>query len=338
MKKTFMLLCLPFALFLADSSNASVAYDNLTQRIENDRRDIGAYISLITMQCEHANFSEAISYQKKALRYAKQKSDMITLRRLGIEANAGLGELTKAEREYQRALRIDGAKNNVQLHTAMSRAYLTFRKLEQAKQAIAEALIANPKNIQTYRLVSQLFTIEKAFFISQSTIAFEESVSREQVAGLLINDVNLDQFIDPSQANTQGMRSDQGLTDYADSTFKNEIVLAHRLGIRSFRIQNGAFRPKENFSFQDLAMLAEDILSLTTGINKTLYLGLPSPYSDLAADDTAFNAFLNAITRGVIRGNINGQIHPNESVSGAETILALQFCKQLTITQDVKRI
>jgi len=85
-------------------------------------------------------------------------------------------------------------------------------------------------------------------------------------------------------------------------------------------------------------MLAEDILSLTTGINKTLYLGLPSPYSDLAADDTAFNAFLNAITRGVIRGNINGQIHPNESVSGAETILALQFCKQLTITQDVKRI
>jgi hypothetical protein len=220
----------------------------------------------------------------------------------------------------------------------MSRAYLTFRKLEQAKQAIAEALIANPKNIQTYRLVSQLFTIEKAFFISQSTIAFEESVSREQVAGLLINDVNLDQFIDPSQANTQGMRSDQGLTDYADSTFKNEIVLAHRLGIRSFRIQNGAFRPKENFSFQDLAMLAEDILSLTTGINKTLYLGLPSPYSDLAADDTAFNAFLNAITRGVIRGDINGQIHPNESVSGAETILALQFCKQLTITQDVKRI
>jgi tetratricopeptide (TPR) repeat protein len=338
MKKTFILLCLPFALFLADSSHASVAYENLTQRIENDRRDIGAYISLITMQCENADFGEAISYQKKALRYAKQKSKIMTLRTLGIEANAGLGKLKKAETEYQRALNIDGAQKNVRLHTAMSRAYLTFRKLEQAKQAVAQALIADPKNIQTYRLLSQLFTIEKAFFISQSTIAFEASVSREQVADLLINEVNLNRFLDPTQGNIQGMRSDQGLTDYADSPFQNEIRLAHKLGIRSFRIQNGAFRPKENFSFEDLALLAEDTLSLTTGINKTLYFGLPSPYSDLTADDTAFNAFLNAITRGVIRGDINGRIRPNESVSGAETVLALQFLKQLVIAQDVTRI
>ena len=138
--------------------------------------------------------------------------------------------------------------------------------------------------------------------------------------------------------NNQDISSDQGLRDYADSSFKKEILLVHTLGIRSFRIQNGAFRPNENFSRQDLALLAEDILDLTTGINKTLYIGISSPYSDLSADDTAFNAFLNAITRGVIQGEIHGKITPKASVSGAEALLALLHLKQLVMTNNLNTI
>lgn len=335
LKNSFILLYLPFALLMVHPGHASIATDNLEQRIKNDRRDIDAYISLIKNQSNSSNFDTAITYQKKALRHAKQIGDIVTLRVLGIEANAGLGKLDKAEAEYKRALRVKGTINNVELHMAMSHAYLKFKNIEQAKKAVAKALIANSQSNKALNLASRLLTIEKAILTTRNNIAFEETVSRERVAGLLINELQLDQFINPSSINSQSTSSDQGLTDYADSTFKNEILSVHNLGIRSFRIQNGAFRPKENFSLQDLALLTEDLLDLTSGINKTLYIGISSPYSDLSADDTAFNAFLNAITRGVIQGEINGKITPQANVSGAEALLALLQLKQIVMTNKI---
>ena len=338
LKDSFILLYLTFSLLMPHASQASSAADNFKQRIKNDRRDIDAYVSLIKNQSNGTKFDMAITYQKKALRYARQNRDILTLRTLGIEANAGLGKLDKAEAEYKRAMRIKGAKDDVELHMAMSHAYLKFKNVDQAKIAVAEALIANSQSSKALTLLSRLLTMEEAILTTRNNVAFKATVSRELVAGLLINELQLDQFINPSPMNNQGISSDQGLRDYADSTYKKEILLLHTLGIRSFRIQNGAFRPNEDFSRQDLALLAEDILDLTTGINKTLYIGISSPYSDLSADDTAFNAFLNAITRGVIQGEINGSITPKAHVSGAETLLALLQLKQLLMTNNLNTI
>ena len=338
LKNSFILLYLTFALLMPHTSQASIAADNFKQRIKNDRRDIDAYVSLIKNQSNGTKFDMAITYQKKALRYARQNRDILTLRTLGIEANAGLGKLDKAEAEYKRAMRIKGAKDDAELHMAMSHAYLKFKNVDQAKIAVAEALIANSQSSKALTLLSRILTIEEAILTTRNNVAFEASVSRELVAGLLINELQLDQFSNPSPMNNQDISSDQGLRDYADSSFKKEILLVHTLGIRSFRIQNGAFRPNENFSRQDLALLAEDILDLAAGINKTLYIGISSPYSDLSADDTAFNAFLNAITRGVIQGEINGKITPKANVSGAEALLALLHLKQLVMTNNLNTI
>ena len=338
LKHSLILLYLPFALLITPTSQATNESDIFTQRIKNDRWDIAAYISLIQNASNSSRFDIAVTYQKKALRYAKRNGDIVTLRTLGIEANAGLKKLDKAEAEYKRAMRVKGAKDDVELHIAMSHAYLKFKNIDQAKIAVTAALIANSQSSKALTLLSRLLTIEEAILKTRNNVAFEASVSRELVAGLLINELQIDQFINPSPMNNQGVSSDQGLRDYADSTFKREIHLIHTLGIRSFRIQNGAFRPEENFSRQDLALLAEDILDLTTGINKTLYIGVPSPYSDLSADHTAFNAFLNAITRGVIQGEINGKITPKANVSGAETLLALLRLKQLVKTNDLNTI
>ena len=338
LKHSLILLYLPFALLITPTSQASIESDTFTQRIKNDRWDIAAYISLIQNESNSSRFDIAITYQRKALRYAKQNRDIVTLRTLGIEANAGLGKLGKAEAEYKRAMRTKGAIKDVELHVAMSHAYLKFKNIEKAKIAVAKALIANSQSSKALTLVSRLLTIEEAILTTRNNIAFEETVSRARVAGLLINELRLDQFIKPSPINRQGTSSDQGLRDYEDSTHKKEILLVHTLGIRSFRIHNGAFRPEENFSRQDLALLAEDILDLTADINKTSYIGISSPYSDLSASDTAFNAFLNAITRGLIQGEINGKIYPQKNVSGAETLLALQYLKQLVITDNLKMI
>jgi tetratricopeptide (TPR) repeat protein len=325
------LLDLFFFSFLVSVTLVSHASDDsadLSKRLQEDKRDIGAYISLIKIKTNSTQFSDALSYQKKALRYARENRDILTLRALGITANAGLGKLEKAESEYKRAMKTKGALTDIDLHLAMSKTYLKFRALEKAKRTIATAIRAKPLDRQLINLLTRLLTIEKAIIVTRNNLAYAETISREQVAGLLISELQIDLFKKPGTNPDQNTTSDKGLTDYADSAFVKDILIAHALNIRSFRVQNGAFRPDADFTLQDLALLVEDILDLTDGINKTLYIGTPSPYSDLSADDTAFNAFMNSITRGVIHGSLNGEIKPDASVSGAKTLLALHRLKE----------
>jgi len=331
------LLCFSFSFATAQVSLELSETDNFSERIQQDKRDIDAYVSLIKSNSDSSQFDVALDYQKKALRYARQSRDIIILRTLGIIANSGLGKLDKAEAEYKRAFKINGAQSNVALHIAMSEAYLKFKQLDKAKIAVATALKANPADKQSVTLLTRLLEIEKAILVTGNDLAYDESIKRSQVAGLLINDLRIDQFMTSPAKSDQSMTSDQGLTDYADSAFAKEILTVHTLNLRSFRVQNGAFRPDADFTYQDLALLAEDILHLTTGINRALYIGSPSPFFDLSADDTAFNAFMNSITRGIIEGNLGGKIQPKSSVSGAKTILALVRLKELLATSKLAK-
>ena len=138
------LLCFSFSFATAQVSLELSETDNFSERIQQDKRDIDAYVSLIKSNSDSSQFDVALDYQKKALRYARQSRDIIILRTLGIIANSGLGKLDKAEAEYKRAFKINGAQSNVALHIAMSEAYLKFKQLDKAKIAVATALKANP--------------------------------------------------------------------------------------------------------------------------------------------------------------------------------------------------
>ena len=160
--------------------------------------------------------------------------------------------------------------------------------------------------------------------MTDSAFAYEPSITRAEVAQLLITDLGVANKIEADMASTAvGEQSDQGLTDYNDSNYRSAILGVHRLGLRSFKIKNGAFNPDQSITRVDLALLIEDVLHAEYDISRTRFIGTESPFSDLASSHTGFNAMMTAVTRGLMHGNKDGNILPDELVSGAETILVL---------------
>ncbi|MFL2534772.1 MAG: S-layer homology domain-containing protein [Candidatus Azotimanducaceae bacterium] len=310
----------------AGAESAQVYVD----RIAADKRDIPAYIGLTEFQIQEPDQKVALKTQKRGLRYAKANGQKLALRTLGIRLWGMTGDVKKALREYKRGLRVKGSAQFPALHLEMARVYFGQRAFSEAEEMLRLSLSADAMNNDAAEsLLMRLQMVERAIAVTQSDFAFAQSISRAAVAHLLSQELSVAQYLGLPKAVSVGETSDQGLTDYQGSEFAADILATHRLNLRSFRITNGAFQPEKAMMRGELALLVEDILYVKFGISRTAFIGSASPFSDLASNDTSFNAIMSAVTRGLMQGREDGSIGPQELVSGAEAILVLHSLKQI---------
>jgi len=304
--------------------------DQFQDRISADKRDVSAYIGLISLQIQQGDQKQAQKTQKRALRYAKANAEKRTLRTQGVELWGLTGDKKRALREYKRGLRVKGAESDPALHLAMARVYFELRAFADAQAMLRLSLAADAMNNEAAEtLLAQVQLVERALAVTQSDFAYASEINRAAVAHLLNTELSVAQYLDLPKAVSVGETSDQGLTDYQGSEFEQDILSTHRLNLRSFRITNGAFLPSKAITRGELALLVEDILYVKFGISRTAFIGSASPFSDLSSNDTSFNAIMSSVTRGLMQGRENGSIGPGELVSGAEAILVLHSLKQI---------
>ena len=319
-----------FAILVSLPAAMAVTPDEYEARISADKRDVAAYIGLLDAQIAAGQQKMAQTTQKRALRYAKAKSQKLVLRTQGIKIWRLSGDRKKALREYRRGVKIKTPDSKADLHLAMAQVYFDLRLFEEAKEMLRLSLDADAMNNEPAEaLLAQAQMIERAIAFTQSSFAYAETIDREAVAHLLSQELSVAVYLDQPKAVSVGETSDQGLTDYQDSEFKGDILATHRLNLRSFRITNGAFQPDKSMTRGELALLVEDILYVKFGISRTAFIGSASPFTDLSSNDTSFNSIMTSVTRGLMQGREDGSIGPEELVSGAEAILVLHNLKQI---------
>lgn len=300
------------------------------EKLSDDKRDIGSYIGLAKHELEAGEIREALRFQKRGLRYARQNDDKLALRTLGIQIERAARNAKRALVQYKRGVRVKTSSQYAALHYAMAEVYFDNRNFAEARGMLGLSLAADAmNNDQAEALLTQVQQIERAVAITQSEFAYAATISRAEVARLLNRDLKMSEYIPQPAVESVGETSDQGLTDYADSDYSSDILASHRLNFRSFRITNGAFNPSKTITRGELAMLVEDILHAKYQISRTAFIGTASPYSDLKSNATSFNAVMSAVARGLMQGREDGTIGPNDLVSGAESILVLHNLKQL---------
>jgi tetratricopeptide (TPR) repeat protein len=302
----------------------------LTGLIEKDKRDIPAYIALAGLELAREDISAASTTIKQGLRYARGSQDKLELRTLGIRLEDQNLDFKAALRHYRRAVRIKESSHFAAVHLAMAKVYLRARNFQQANELLRLSLRADSLNNEAAETaLKRLQTMERAILVTNSPFAYAKSITRGEVTRLLNEDLEVGQYFKSTSSGSIGETSDQGLTDYADSGFADDILLIHRLNLRSFRISNGAFKPDREMTRRELALLVEDLLYLKFKVSRTSFIGTESPFSDLPSSATSFNAFMTAVTRGLMQASENGAIMPGQRVSGAEAILVLHNLKQM---------
>lgn len=171
-------------------------------------------------------------------------------------------------------------------------------------------------------------------------IAIKDSISRADLAALLIDEMNLEKLFAgriSSAYQLDAMKAEFTPADIMNSPFKQEIMTIMKWKVRGLEpkydqtTMANLFKPAESVSRGEMAFILEDVLIKLTGDEKiaTAYFGQErSPFPDVRTTSPLFNAVMNITTRGIMEGELSGDFRVNDPVEGPDALLAIRMLRQ----------
>ena len=260
--------------------------------------------------------------------------------------------LKKAESDYETAVDLDRRKQDADPDFFIARAYRTAFQMQKSQDAYQRVLALNKG--RTQQANDEMALVQKILRAAPGSmhgklIAFEPSLSRADVAALLVEELqisklyergNTQRFDTSFQAPTQAggqmkvdtMQRMPDATDIANHALRADIQEVMRLKVLGLEpLPDRQFHPNDSMSRAEFAMLIEDVLVRVTGEQglKTKFFGQRSPFPDVRGDLPYFNAVETAVTRNLMepKSRIQGTFGPTDPVSGADALLAIRAMK-----------
>ncbi len=171
-------------------------------------------------------------------------------------------------------------------------------------------------------------------------IAVKESVTRADLTALLIDEMNLEKLFAgriPVASQVNALKAEFTPADIMNSPFKQEIMTIMKWKVRGLEpkydqtTMANLFKPSENVSRGEMALILEDVLIKLTGDDKisTAYFGQErSPFPDVRPTSPIYNAVMNMTSRGIMEGELSGEFRVNDPVEGSEALLAIRMLRQ----------
>lgn len=171
-------------------------------------------------------------------------------------------------------------------------------------------------------------------------IAVKDSVSRGDLAALLIDEMKLDKLFAgriPVKSKIDKMEAEFTPADIMGHPFKDEVLTVLKWKVRGLEPKYDKstmaymFKPGESVKRGEMAFILEDVLMKLTADEKlaTAFFGQDrSPFPDVKPTSPFYNAVLNMTTRNIMEGELSGEFRVNEPVDGAEAILAIRMLQQ----------
>ena len=171
-------------------------------------------------------------------------------------------------------------------------------------------------------------------------IAVKANVSRGDLAALLIDEMKLDKLFAgriPVKSQVDRMQAEFTPADVLNHPFKDEVLTVMKWKVRGLEpkfdetTKAYLFKVNDKVTRGEMAFILEDVLIKLTGDEKlaTAFFGQDrSPFPDVKPISPFYNAVLNMTTRGIMEGELSGEFRINDSVDGAEAILAVRMLQQ----------
>lgn len=163
-------------------------------------------------------------------------------------------------------------------------------------------------------------------------IAAQDSVSRADVATLIVTELKLDDLFSGKLASNEAPGTDYIPADVLDHPFKREILEVMKWNVRGLEPTTDAttkarlFKPEQSVDRKEMALVLEDIIIKVTGDDSlaTKWLGQESsPYADVRPTAAYYNAVVNVVTRNLLETDLSGRFRPNDDLDGAELLLSV---------------
>lgn len=230
----------------------------------------------------------------------------------------------------------------------MGIAYLEAREFQKARDKFSDVLSMkregkwNEKADKGWKRVDKIVRAMGGITLGDvgKEIAMHESVSRGDMAALLADELKIDKLFAgriPVKSEIDKLKAEFTPADVLNYHFKEEVLTMMKWGVRGLEPQYDQttkaflFKPGDGITRKEFALVLEDILIKLTGDEKiaTAYFGQEkSPFPDVPATASWYNAVMNATTRGLMESELSGDFRINDLLDGAEAILAIRVLRQ----------
>ena len=316
-----------------------------------------AYAGVGLVKAYHGDFAGGFDAVKKAEKYAQSNEEKVfalvgtirvnnlshaTCLRIGTECTSNDSWFKSSKKAFDQAVLIDPKAASA--YYFMGESYLTVLDLEPAGRMFNRILDLNGDYVtEADRRWKLVLKIQRALpeTMTGKKIALMERITRADMALLLMEEMKIEALYalrtprifdkrlkDLGKRRTEAARPATA-TDIARHPRKTDIEEVIRIGIRGLDLYpDGTFRPDEQLDRASYAMIIEDILIKVLGDPSlaTRFIGIPSPFIDLQADDPYFNAVMLATSRGIMeaKDTASGAFAPLGSVEGADALLMIR--------------
>jgi Tfp pilus assembly protein PilF len=259
--------------------------------------------------------------------------------------------LEDAEDHYNDAVKLDERRVDPLPHFYMARAYRDAFEMQKASDLYRTVLGMNTN--LTGRADAELALVQKIIRAEPGSlhgrvIAFEDTITRADIAALFIEELKLDklyargnsQRFDTSFRPPAGQQQFQADTmvkapevmDVDDHPMRGDIMEVVKLRVAGLQPDpSHRFHPNETVVRGEFAMMVEDILVRVTGEQglRTKFIGQASPFADVRNDVPWFNAIQTVTSRSLMepKDKVNGVFSPGDPIAGADSLLVIRLLK-----------
>jgi tetratricopeptide (TPR) repeat protein len=229
----------------------------------------------------------------------------------------------------------------------MGVAYLDAREFQKARDSFGRVISAKkegkwlPRADAMWKRTDKIVRALAGITVGDvgKEVALKPSVTRGDMAAMIIDELKIDKLFAgriPVRA-MEGQSPDFIPADMLTHQFKEEVATLMKWNIRGLEpvydqtTKAFLFKPEATVSRKEFALMLEDVLIKITGDDSlaTAYLGHErSPFPDITPSAAWYNAAMNMTTRGIMEPELSGEFRPNDSIDGAEAVLAIRVLRQ----------
>lgn len=325
--------------FLEDSKYDE-ALNSFQRAVGLDPKFEPAYVGLCLAYTGKGDYKSAEKNVKQAL----------SLNKKDPAAYVAYGRLFTAQGKFEKALdkfddAIDVDPKYAEAFYYKGQMYEKWGKYNEAQIAYKNALAVNPNYFKANLAWENLQKAERAqtgMTPEYAKIATAPSITRADVAAILINELGIEKVIKPAAETTaksfeappslMGIPREtvlkQGATDISGHWAEGYIQRVLKTGAMEI-YPDGTFKPQENVNKAEFAMIAEKVIAKATNNEdlSTQFIGSTSPFPDVPSSHFAFNAIMVCTTRGILKAKIDGKFGLADNVSGADALLSIKALK-----------
>jgi tetratricopeptide (TPR) repeat protein len=328
------------------NDDLNAAETDFKRAIELNKKSPYGHTGMAFLELQKTNYSEALGYAKKALKFDRDFVDAYAVKgRIITTRKRGKTWFEDAIEPLEKALNLDPENHITLFFTA--ECYLTAQNYLKAHQFFVKALekegAYTVKAREREALLSKIID-EAPASENSGYVALDDRIDRSDLCVILIDELKVKDLLKhslPSMYEKLYTKDSSGsippdVAGHRSKKWIRDIIPLRIIELTVF--PNNYFYPDKIITRAQFALVMQDVMVLINGEPSlsTIYIGSESRFPDVRNDYYAFNAITLCIERGIMEADSEtGDFNVDGQVSGVDAILMLRKLKKIFLANNL---